>query len=61
MMIIMSRLMRHSGDLVQLHTDILELCGTQLFDVVAVIVANRDALLLEYQVSFSVFHQIFRQ
>lgn len=50
MMVIASRLLRYSGDSVQLHTDLLELCGTELFDVVAVIIANREALLQEYQV-----------
>jgi hypothetical protein len=50
MLIILLRLKQHSGGVMNLHSELLELCGVELMDMVSLIVNNRISLSAEFQV-----------
>jgi hypothetical protein len=50
MMIILLRLKNHSGDEGILRTELHQLCGDHLLDVVEVVLNNRRSLIAEFQV-----------
>jgi hypothetical protein len=46
--------MRHTGDLTSLQTDLLNLCGAPMFDIIATVINKKDTLVAEFQVRFSI-------
>ena len=52
MLVILNRMRRHTGEIAQLHAELVDLCGVQLMDIVARILSHKDALLKEFQVCF---------
>jgi hypothetical protein len=55
MLLMLLRLKGASGNVEQLYEELLELCGDSLVDIVFKIIANKDALLAEFQVCFFIF------
>ena len=49
MLVILNRMRRHTGEIAQLHAELVDLCGVQLMDIVACILSHKDALLKEFQ------------
>jgi hypothetical protein len=49
-MIILLRIKNHTGEAVSLRSELRQLCGDKLEDVVGVIVKHRQSLLAEFQV-----------
>jgi hypothetical protein len=55
MLVILHRLKQFSAaDVASLRTELVELCGENLLDVVAVIINNREVLSAEFQVLIDV-------
>jgi hypothetical protein len=55
MLVILHRLKQFSAaDVASLRSELIELCGENLLDVVAVIINNREVLLAEFQVQIDV-------
>jgi hypothetical protein len=50
MLVILLCLKQHSGGVVALHGELLELCGAQLMEIVSLIINHRNSLLAEFQV-----------
>jgi hypothetical protein len=55
MLVILHRLKQFlAADVASLRSELIELCGENLLDVVAVIINNREVLLAEFQVQIDV-------
>jgi hypothetical protein len=60
MLVILHRLKQFSSaDVASLRTELVELCGENLLDVVAVIINNRETLSAEFQVLIVVLPRFF--
>jgi hypothetical protein len=55
MLVLLLRLKTATEDVDELYAELLELCGDNLVDIIALLIANKTSLLAEFQVGFLYF------
>jgi hypothetical protein len=44
------RIKENTGDITTLHSELLDLCGAQMLDIIAAVINSRDYLTAEFKV-----------
>jgi hypothetical protein len=49
-MVLLLRMKNHTGDEVSLHSELIDLCGVGMMEIISTVIQNRDFLLAEFKV-----------